>query len=56
MAVVFMPPTLVASIYGMNFHNGMIELEWQFGYPFAIMLMVVVAVLPLVFFKWKKWL
>jgi magnesium transporter len=39
----------------MNFHNGMIELKWQFGYPFAIMLMVIVAVLPLVFFNWKKW-
>jgi magnesium transporter len=56
MAVVFMPPTLVASIYGMNFHHNMPELEWEFGYPFAIILMVVVAILPLVYFKWKKWL
>jgi magnesium transporter len=56
MAVVFMPPTLVASIYGMNFHHNMIELEWELGYPFAIFLMVVVAVMPLVYFKWKKWL
>src|SRR5450631_618069 len=56
MAVVFMPPTLVASIYGMNFHSGMLELEWAYGYPFAIFLMVVVAVAPLVCFKWKKWL
>ena len=56
MAVVFMPPTLVASIYGMNFHTGMIELDWTFGYPFALFLIVLVAVLPLVFFKWKKWL
>ena len=55
-AVVFMPPTLVASIYGMNFHSGMIELEWRFGYPFALILIVVAAVVPLVFFKWKKWL
>ena len=55
-AVVFMPPTLVASIYGMNFHHNMIELEWTYGYPFAIFLMVLVAVLPLLFFKWKKWL
>src|SRR6202162_1059199 len=45
-AVVFMPPTLVASIYGMNFHHNMIELEWTFGYPFALVLMVLVAVLP----------
>jgi len=55
-AVVFMPPTLVASIYGMNFHQGMIELEWQYGYPFALILIVLAAVLPIVFFKWKKWL
>ena len=55
-AVVFMPPTLVASIYGMNFHNGMIELEWDYGYPFALVLMVVAAVLPILYFKWRKWL
>jgi magnesium transporter len=34
----------------------MIELDWTFGYPFALFLIVLVAVLPLVFFKWKKWL
>ncbi|HZS65086.1 MAG TPA: magnesium transporter CorA family protein [Xanthobacteraceae bacterium] len=55
-AVVFMPPTLVASIYGMNFHHNMIELDWVYGYPFALFLMVLAAVLPLLFFKWKKWL
>jgi magnesium transporter len=55
-AVVFMPPTLVASIYGMNFHSGMIELDWTYGYPYALFLMVLAAVLPLVYFKWKKWL
>lgn len=55
-AVIFMPPTLIASIYGMNFHHNMIELEWEFGYPFALMLMVVAAVVPLLVFKWKKWL
>ncbi|HZL31446.1 MAG TPA: magnesium transporter CorA family protein [Pseudolabrys sp.] len=55
-AVVFMPPTLVASIYGMNFHHGMIELDWHYGYPFALVLIVLAAVLPIVFFKWKKWL
>ena len=38
-AVVFMPPTLVASIYGMNFKH-MPELDWTFGYPFAIVLMI----------------
>ena len=55
-AVIFMPPTLVASIYGMNFHHGMIELEWVFGYSWALGLMVVAAVVPILFFKWKKWL
>ena len=55
-AVVFMPPTLIASIYGMNFHHNMIELEWEYGYPFALVLIVAAAVVPLLFFKWKKWL
>ncbi|SMQ66081.1 magnesium transporter [Devosia lucknowensis] len=54
-AVVFLPPTLVASIYGMNF-DIMPELHWDFGYPFAIVLMVVFAVLPYIFFKRKGWL
>ena len=54
-AVVFMPPTLVASIYGMNFRH-MPELEWYFGYPLALVLMVAAAVGPYFFFKWKKWL
>jgi len=55
MAVVFMPPTLIASIYGMNFKH-MPELDWRFGYPMAIVLMVVAAILPYVFFRWKRWL
>jgi magnesium transporter len=55
-AVVFMPPTLIASIYGMNFHKNMPELDWEFGYPFALLLMIVAAVLPYYFFRWKKWL
>jgi magnesium transporter len=55
-AVVFMPPTLVASIYGMNFHHNMIELDWTYGYPFALMLMVAAAVVPYLIFKWKKWI
>jgi magnesium transporter len=54
-AVVFMPPTLVASIYGMNFRH-MPELDWYFGYPLALVLMVAAAVGPYFFFKWKKWL
>lgn len=54
-AVVLMPPTLVASIYGMNFKN-IPELEFVYGYPAALILMVAVAVVPYWFFKWKKWL
>ena len=54
-AVVFMPPTLVASIYGMNFKH-MPELDWTFGYPLAVVLMILAAVLPYLLFKWKRWL
>jgi magnesium transporter len=54
-AVVFLPPTLVASIYGMNF-EAMPELKWAFGYPFALGMMIAAAVLPYLYFKWKKWL
>ncbi len=54
-AVVFLPPTLVASIYGMNFEL-MPELKWLFGYPFALAMMVVSAVLPFWFFRRKGWL
>ena len=55
MAVVLMPPTLIASIYGMNFKI-MPELEWTHGYPMALVMMVLAAVLPYVFFTWKRWL
>jgi magnesium transporter len=54
-AVVFLPPTLVASIYGMNF-DFMPELHWPLGYPFALGLMVLSAVVPYLFFKRKGWL
>jgi magnesium transporter len=54
-AVVFLPPTLVASIYGMNFEH-MPELGWTLGYPWAIGLMILSAVLPYLFFKHKGWL
>ena len=49
-AVVLLPPTLVASAYGMNFEF-MPELNWVFGYPFALLLMVVSAVLPYLLFQ-----
>jgi magnesium transporter len=54
-AVVFLPPTLVASIYGMNFDN-MPELKWVAGYPWALFLMVLSALLPFWYFKRKGWL
>ncbi len=53
--VIFMPPTLIASIYGMNFEF-MPELAWRAGYPFAIGLMVVSSMVFLWYFKRKKWL
>jgi magnesium transporter len=55
MAVVLMPPTLIASIYGMNFKI-MPELEWTHGYPFALVLMLIAAIVPYYIFKLKKWL
>jgi magnesium transporter len=54
-AVVFLPPTLVASIYGMNF-EWMPELGWPWGYPLALVLMVVTAVGPYLWFKHRGWL
>ena len=54
-AVVFLPPTLVASIYGMNF-DIMPELHWMAGYPWALGLMLVSAVIPLLYFRRKGWL
>src|ERR1700720_12946 len=53
MAVVLMPPTLIASIYGMNFKI-MPELEWTNGYPYALVSMLLAAGLPYAFFTWKK--
>jgi magnesium transporter len=54
-AVIFLPPTLVASIYGMNFEV-MPELGLRFGYPMALGLMVLSAVLPYLYFKRRGWL
>jgi magnesium transporter len=55
MAVVLMPPTLIASIYGMNF-KVMPELEWVHGYPMALVMMLIAAIVPYWIFKLKKWL
>lgn len=54
-AVVFLPPTLVASMYGMNFKY-MPELDWILGYPSALVLMVLAGITPYLFFKKKGWL
>ena len=53
--VVFMPPTLIASIYGMNFVH-MPEVAWAAGYPIAIALMIISSLTFLWYFKRKKWL
>jgi magnesium transporter len=54
-AVIFLPPTLVASSYGMNFEH-MPELRWVFGYPMAIGMMIVSAIIPYLWFRRKGWL
>lgn len=53
-AVVFLPPTLIATIYGMNFAN-MPELAWPFAYPAALIAMAVSAILPVLYFRWRGW-
>ena len=54
-AVVFLPPTMIASIYGMNFER-MPELSWPLGYPLAIGLMIVSMLIPLAYFRRKRWI
>jgi magnesium transporter len=54
-SVVGIPPVLVVGIYGMNFKN-MPELDWAWGYPYALLMVVVTAALPLIWFKWKDWI
>jgi magnesium transporter len=53
-SVVGVPPTLVASMYGMNFKD-MPELSWAWGYPYALALILISAVGPLLWFKWRGW-
>jgi len=54
-AMIFLPPTLVAGIYGMNFEH-MPELDWFYGYPFALSLIVAAGVLPVWYFKRRGWI
>ena len=53
-AVILMPPTLVASVYGMNFKH-MPELDFPFGYPMALSMMAISAILPILWFKRRGW-
>jgi magnesium transporter len=54
-ALVFLPPTLVAGIYGMNFEH-MPELDWLYGYPMALTLILVTAVVPIWYLKRRGWI
>jgi magnesium transporter len=53
-SVVGIPPTLIASMYGMNFKN-MPELDWTYGYPYGLAMIALSALIPLVWFKWRGW-
>jgi len=53
-SVVGVPPVLIAGIYGMNF-KGIPEYDWKFGYPYALALMLITTLAPLIWFRWKKW-
>jgi magnesium transporter len=54
-SVAGIPPVVIAGIYGMNFKN-MPELNWVWGYPFALILIALTTLLPLIWFKWKDWI
>jgi magnesium transporter len=54
-AAMFLPPTLIASIYGMNFEY-MPEIDWELGYPLALIMMISSAVIPFFYFKRKGWI
>jgi magnesium transporter len=54
-SVVGIPPVLVVGVYGMNFKD-MPEYDWTYGYPYALALIFVTALLPLLWFKWKDWI
>jgi len=53
-SVVGVPPVLIAGVYGMNF-KAIPELEWKYGYAYALVLMLVTTLAPLIWFRWKKW-
>lgn len=53
-SVVGIPPTLIASIYGMNFHN-MPEYTWRYGYQYGLALIAASTIVPMIWFKWRGW-
>ena len=53
--VIFLPPTLIASIYGMNF-DFMPELHWEYGYLISVVFMVIASITPILIFKKKGWI
>jgi magnesium transporter len=55
-SVALLPPTLIASIYGMNFKGYFPELEWAYGYPYALALMMASALVPMWYFRRRGWL
>jgi magnesium transporter len=55
-SVALLPPTLIASIYGMNFHGWFPELDWKYGYVYALALMVISVAIPFYYFRKKGWL
>jgi magnesium transporter len=54
-STILLPPMLIGTIYGMNFKD-MPELEWIFGYPVAVSAMVLSAILPYLYFRWRGWM
>ncbi|HEY2255282.1 MAG TPA: CorA family divalent cation transporter, partial [Variovorax sp.] len=54
-SVALLPPTLIASVYGMNF-KFMPEIDWEYGYGYAIALMVASALIPMLYFRSRGWL
>jgi magnesium transporter len=55
-STIVLPMTLIAGIYGMNFRKGMPELDWAYGYPYALGLMVLTGITSFILFRWKRWI
>ncbi len=55
-STVVLPMTLIAGVYGMNFKHGMVELDWEYGYPFALGLMGLTGLAAFAWFKWRRWI